>query len=79
MTEKEIQTNMRTILTGKTAIIIAHRLSTIWDIADKVVVMDQGKIKHIIDNPYFGSEDLRNNLEFYKICLQVRKWINEEA
>jgi len=43
ITEKDIQTNMRTILTGKTAIIIAHRLSTIWDIADKIVVMDQGK------------------------------------
>ncbi len=43
ITEKEIQTNMRAILTGKTAIIIAHRLSTIWDIADKIVVMDQGK------------------------------------
>jgi ATP-binding cassette subfamily B protein len=43
ITEKEIQTNMRTILTGKTALIIAHRLSTIWDMADKIVVMDQGK------------------------------------
>ena len=43
ITEKEIQTNMRAILTGKTAIIIAHRLSTIWGLADKIVVMDQGK------------------------------------
>jgi ATP-binding cassette subfamily B protein len=43
ITEKEIQTNMRSILTGKTAIIIAHRLSTIWSLADKVVVMDNGK------------------------------------
>ena len=43
ITEKEIQTNMRAILTGKTAIIIAHRLSTIWDIADKIAVMDQGR------------------------------------
>lgn len=43
ITEREIQTNMRAILTGKTAIIIAHRLSTIWGLADKIVVMDQGK------------------------------------
>lgn len=43
ITESEIQTNMRAILTGKTAIIIAHRLSTIWGLADKIVVMDQGK------------------------------------
>lgn len=43
ITEDEIQTNMKQILNGKTAIIIAHRLSTIWD-ADKIVVMDQGRI-----------------------------------
>lgn len=44
ITEKEIQTNMRQILSGKTAIIIAHRLSTIWNLADKIVVMDNGHI-----------------------------------
>jgi ABC-type multidrug transport system fused ATPase/permease subunit len=43
ITESEIQTNMRTILTGKTAIIIAHRLSTVWGLADKIVVMDNGE------------------------------------
>jgi ABC-type multidrug transport system fused ATPase/permease subunit len=43
ITESEIQTNMRAILTGKTAIIIAHRLSTIWGLADKIVVMDNGE------------------------------------
>ena len=41
--EEEIQINMRDILTGKTAIVIAHRLSTIWNLADKIVVMDQGR------------------------------------
>ncbi|KKT52249.1 MAG: ABC transporter, ATP-binding protein [Candidatus Collierbacteria bacterium GW2011_GWB2_44_22] len=34
---------MRTILTGKTALVIAHRLSTVWGLADKIVVMDNGK------------------------------------
>ncbi len=43
ITEREIQTNMRTILSGKTAIIIAHRLSTVWGLADKIVVMEDGK------------------------------------
>lgn len=43
ITEREIQANLRKILSGRTAIIIAHRLSTIWDIADKIVVMDQGR------------------------------------
>lgn len=44
LTEHEIQTKMRSILKGKTAIIIAHRLSTVWDLADHIVVMDQGQI-----------------------------------
>lgn len=44
ITENEIQTNMRQILNGKTAIVIAHRLSTVWNLADKIVVMNDGKI-----------------------------------
>ncbi len=44
ITEREIQSQMGKILKGKTAIIIAHRLSTIWDIADKIVVLDNGRI-----------------------------------
>ncbi len=43
ITENEIQTNMKEILKGKTAIVIAHRLSTIWGLADKIIVMDNGK------------------------------------
>ena len=62
-----------------TLVLVTHNIEEAVFLGQKIVVMDQGKIKHIIDNPYFGSEDLRNNLEFYKICLQVRKWINEEA
>ncbi len=34
---------MRDILKDKTAIVIAHRLSTIWNLADNIVVMDDGK------------------------------------
>lgn len=42
ITEDEIQRQMRTILSGKTAIIIAHRLSTIWNLVDRIIVMDDG-------------------------------------
>lgn len=43
ITEHEIQSRMRAILQNKTAIIIAHRLSTIWDIADKIIVLNEGQ------------------------------------
>ncbi|WP_080846739.1 ABC transporter ATP-binding protein [Cytobacillus gottheilii] len=42
-TEVRIQTALKTLLEGRTAIIIAHRLSTIRD-ADKIFVLDHGEI-----------------------------------
>ena len=41
--ERIIQTNMRAICQGRTAIIIAHRLSAVRD-AQRIVVMDHGRI-----------------------------------
>jgi ATP-binding cassette, subfamily B, multidrug efflux pump len=42
-TEALIQDALRTILTGRTALVIAHRLSTVRD-ADRIVVVDGGRI-----------------------------------
>ena len=41
--ERLVQSALRTILTGRTAVIIAHRLSTVA-IADRVLVLDQGRV-----------------------------------
>jgi ABC-type multidrug transport system fused ATPase/permease subunit len=46
--ERLVQEALRTILTGRTAVIIAHRLSTV-EIADRVLVIDDGQI--IEDGP----------------------------
>lgn len=45
-TEKLIQDAMIKLMENKTSLIIAHRLSTILD-ADKIVVMDQGRIVEV--------------------------------
>lgn len=45
-TEKRIQDAMVRLMKNRTSLIIAHRLSTIRD-ADKIVVMDQGRIVEI--------------------------------
>ena len=42
-TERLVQHALRTLLSGRTAIIIAHRLSTV-EIADRLLVIDQGRI-----------------------------------
>ena len=41
--ERLVQSALRTVLAGRTAVIIAHRLSTVA-IADRVLVLDQGRI-----------------------------------
>ncbi|MFD3457844.1 ABC transporter transmembrane domain-containing protein [Streptomyces sp. NPDC058691] len=41
--ERAVQRAMSEVLRGRTAVIIAHRLSTV-EIADRVLVMDQGRI-----------------------------------
>ena len=41
--ERLVQRALRTILSGRTAVIIAHRLSTV-EIADRVLVLEHGRI-----------------------------------
>jgi ABC-type multidrug transport system fused ATPase/permease subunit len=41
--ERVVQRALRTMLTGRTALIIAHRLSTV-EIADRVLVLDRGRV-----------------------------------
>ncbi|PWU07219.1 MAG: hypothetical protein C5B51_10560 [Terriglobia bacterium] len=43
-TESRILRNLRPWLQGRTVVIIAHRLSTVRDIADRIVVVDDGEI-----------------------------------
>jgi len=43
VSEKKVQTALKKVLEGKTALIIAHRLSTIRE-ADKIIVLKGGKI-----------------------------------
>jgi ABC-type multidrug transport system fused ATPase/permease subunit len=42
-TERVVQRALRTVLSGRTALIIAHRLSTV-EIADRVLVLDAGRV-----------------------------------
>lgn len=46
-TEEVIQSALTELLQGKTAIVIAHRLATIWSLADRIVVLDDGRITEV--------------------------------
>jgi len=43
LTERKIQTALRTLLRNRTAIVIAHRLSTVLD-ADQILVINEGRL-----------------------------------
>lgn len=81
MTKEHIQNLILNIYKEKqiTLVLVTHNIEEAVFLGQKIVVMGNGKIKHTMINPYFGMDDLRNNLEFYKICLQVRTWLNEDA
>ena len=63
-TEKNIQDAMVKLMKNRTSLIIAHRLSTIRD-ADKIVVMDQGRVVEI------GNHDelLASKGKYYELYM----------
>ncbi|MDF2592950.1 MAG: transporter related [Clostridia bacterium] len=59
-----------------TIILVTHSIEEAVFLGQKIVVMDEGKIKTILDNPHFGDENLRNKQDFYNVCLKVRQCMN---
>lgn len=61
----------------KTIVMVTHSIEEAVFLGQKIVIMREGKIKHVLDNPHFGDEDLRNKIEFYEVCLKVRRWMDQ--
>ncbi|RCW48726.1 MULTISPECIES: ABC transporter ATP-binding protein [unclassified Halanaerobium] len=61
-----------------TLVIVTHNIAEAVFLGQKIVVMKDSGIKDILDNPYFGDESLRYKMDFYKICLEVRKSLEKE-
>ncbi|HPL99226.1 MAG TPA: ABC transporter ATP-binding protein [Bacillota bacterium] len=59
-----------------TMVIVTHSIEEAVFLGQKIIVMGKAKIKHVQDNPYFGDEELRSRMEYCKICLEVRKWMD---
>ncbi|MGI6778227.1 MAG: ABC transporter ATP-binding protein [Acetivibrionales bacterium] len=58
-----------------TLVLVTHSIEEAVFLGQKIVIMEEASIKHVIDNPYFGDEDIRSKPDYYNICLEVRKWL----
>ncbi len=59
-----------------TLVMVTHNIEEAVFLGQRIVVIDKGSIKEIIDNPYFGDKDIRGKEEFYTMCLKVRGVLN---
>lgn len=60
-----------------TLVLVTHSIEEAVFLGQKIVVMKRASIKHVIENPYFGDENIRLKADYYNICLEVRKWLSE--
>jgi NitT/TauT family transport system ATP-binding protein len=81
ITKENIQNLILNIYKKKpmTTVLVTHNIEEAVFLGQKIVVMERSAIKHIIDNPYFGDEEIRSKSEYYNVCFEVRKWLYEGA
>jgi NitT/TauT family transport system ATP-binding protein len=58
-----------------TLVLVTHSIEEAVFLGQRIVVMERSAIRHVIENPYFGDEDIRMKADYYNICLEVRKWL----
>ncbi|HWQ80332.1 MAG TPA: ABC transporter ATP-binding protein [Anaerovoracaceae bacterium] len=64
--------------TPATMVMITHSIEEAVFLGQTIVIMERAAIRHIIENPYFGDEDIRFKPDYFNICLEVRKWLSGE-
>lgn len=72
-TAKDIKDKKRKI----TLVMVTHSIEEAVFLGDKIVVMEKGSIKQILENPYFGDENIRLSPQYYEICKEVRQYLSE--
>jgi len=57
-----------------TTLIVTHNIEEAVCMGSKIIVLEgpPGKIRGSVDNPMFGQEGLRDNQDFYKLCIKIR-------
>ncbi|MBN1241858.1 MAG: ATP-binding cassette domain-containing protein [Spirochaetales bacterium] len=58
-----------------TVVLVTHDVEEAAYLADAIVVMDGGRVRHVVKNPLERDPSLRDRLEFYKFCLDLRRHV----
>lgn len=79
MTKEHIQNLLLKLYKKKptTILFITHSIEEAVFLGQKIVIMEKSRIKKIINNPFFGDAKIRTKIEYYNICLKVRKGLEE--
>lgn len=74
MTKEDIQDLMMEIFIKdkKTMVFVTHSIEEAVFLGQRIVIMDKGRIKKIIDNSSFGKKGIRKSREFYDYCIKLR-------
>jgi NitT/TauT family transport system ATP-binding protein len=56
-----------------TMVLVTHDIEEAAFIGQQVVIMEEGKVKKVIENPLFLQPNLRGQLEFYEFCMTIRQ------
>ncbi len=61
-----------------TMVMVTHSIEEAVFLGQTIVIMKQAKIRHSLNNPYFGDEDIRSKPDYYNICHEVRQLLRGE-
>ncbi|MGL4773585.1 MAG: ATP-binding cassette domain-containing protein [Clostridium sp.] len=54
-------------------IIVTHNIEEAVFLGQRIAVMNKGEIINMVDNPFYGMENIRKNYEFFDKCNEIRE------
>lgn len=79
ITKEAIQDQIRDLSAQNklTVLVVTHNIEEAVFLGDRILVMNQGKITHDLNNNIDRSDDTRSSEVFHQQCLKVRGYLNE--